>query len=410
MKAVDHGDRETVRRMRDQLDYSEWCRTLAYAGWATPTYPPEYNGKGYSTKLARVVNHELTRAGVPRSFNVIGIGMAAPTILQWGTEEQKKLIPPIASHEEIWCQLFSEPGTGSDVAALATRAVRDGDEWVINGQKVWTTFAHLAKWGMLVARTDPEAPKHRGLTYFIVDMTSPGVEVRPLRQMTGDAEFNEVYFTDARVPDSMRLGDVGRGWDVAITTLMNERVALGGGGGAGLDTGSANPVDALLTLARKVGKADDPIIRQKVAQLWIESRVLRYTNQRSQASLKAGRMPGPEGSIGKMFQAEWNQRLQECVVEVLGAYGMARFGTSVKESTLGLPLREGTTMGVGNDAPSAELASVDLIYAFLRSRANTIEGGTAEIMRNILGERVLGLPKDPQVDRDVPWSQVRRSE
>ena len=409
MEAVERGDRATVRRLRDGLDYADWCKRLAYAGWATPTYPPEYNGKGYGQRQARVVNQELSRASVPRSYNVIGIGMAAPVLLQYGTEEQKQLVPKIASHEEIWCQLFSEPGAGSDVAGLSTRAIRDGDDWIVNGQKVWTTLAHVAKWGMLLARTDPDQPKHRGLTYFLVDMKSPGVEVRPLRQMTGDAEFNEVYFTDARIPDSMRVGEVGRGWDVGIATLMNERVALGGGGGAGIDTGQANPIDALMALVRKVGRGDDPVLRQKIAQLWIESKVLRYTNQRGQANLKAGRMPGPEGSIGKLFQAEFNQRLQETVIETLGVYGLARFGKSNRESTYGMPVREGAITGVGSDADSAQFPSVDSIYAFLRSRANTIEGGTSEIMRNILGERVLGLPKEPAVDRDVPWSEVRRN-
>src|SRR5439155_3629829 len=200
-----------------------------------------------------------------------------------------------------------------------------GDEWIVNGQKVWTSLAHLATWGMLVARTDPDAPKHRGLTYFILDMHAQGVEVRPLRQLTGDAEFNEVYFNDVRLPRSMRVGPVGRGWDVAITTLMNERVALGGGGEAGVETGGANPIDVLIMLARKVGKSGDPVARQHITQLWIESRLQRYTNQRTQAGLKTGKMPGPEGSIGKLMQAEWNKRLQEVAVNTLGAYGLARF-------------------------------------------------------------------------------------
>jgi len=410
MDAVERGDRETTRRLRDKLEYADWCKRLAYAGWATPTYAPEYNGKGYDMRTARVVNEELSRAGVPRSYNVIGIGMGAPTILQWGTDEQKKrLVPKIASHEEIWCQLFSEPGSGSDVAGLSTRAIRDGDEWVINGQKVWTTLAHLARWGMLLARTDPDEPKHRGLTYFVVDMKAPGVEVRPLRQMTGDAEFNEVYFNDARIPDSMRLGDVGRGWDVAISTLMNERVALGGGGGAGVETGAASPIDTLITLLHKTGRKDDPVLRQRVAQLWIESKVMRYTNMRTQANLKSGKMPGPEGSIGKLMQAEWNKRLQEATVDTLGAYGLARFGKTASEGMLGMPVREGAVFGVGADAESAQYQTGVVIQSFLRSRANSIEGGTSEVMRNILGERVLGLPKEPQVDRDIPWSEIKRN-
>src|SRR5215218_457068 len=230
MEAVDAADDERVSALRRELDYSEWCVRFGEAGYATPTWPKE-DGAGLSLApaQAKVVNEVLNRYRVPRPFNIIGIGMGGPTVITWGSDEQRRrLLRPLATNQEIWCQMFSEPGAGSDVASLSTRAVKDGDEWVVNGQKVWTTLAHLARFGMLVARTDPQQPKHKGMTYFVVDMHDPGVEVRPLRQITGEAEFNEVYFTDVRIPDAERLGDVGEGWRVSLTTLMNERVSIGG--------------------------------------------------------------------------------------------------------------------------------------------------------------------------------------
>ncbi|MBV8297256.1 MAG: acyl-CoA dehydrogenase family protein [Acidimicrobiia bacterium] len=384
VEAVEENDAEKLRRARDLVDFNDWCARLGEAGWATPTWPAEFGFLGLSGSQAKVVNDELGRWKVPRSFNIIGIGMGGPTIMQWGTEEQKRrLLKPMAKHEEIWCQLFSEPGSGSDVASLATRAVRDGDEWVVNGQKVWTTLAHMAKWGLLVARTDPDQPKHKGLSYFIVDMQAPGVEVRPLKQITGDAEFNEVFFTDVRVPDSMRLGPEGEGWMVATTTLMNERAALSGAGSASDQNVGGGPVDAIVAMAQDNGSARDATVRQRLAQAVIEGRVIRMTNLRATAARKAGHQPGPEGSITKLFQAEYNQRLQNLAVDILGAAGMAWS-----------PGDEHTALAV---------------RGFLRSRANTIEGGTSEIMRNILGERVLGLPKEPSVDKDIPWKDVKRS-
>jgi alkylation response protein AidB-like acyl-CoA dehydrogenase len=289
----------------------------------------------------------------------------------------------MAQGREIWCQLFSEPSAGSDVATLATRAVRDGDEWVVNGQKVWTTLAHLARWGMLVARTDPDAPKHKGLTYFIVDMQAPGVEVRPLRQMTGDAEFNEVFFTDVRIPDSMRVGDVGNGWAVATETLMNERVALSGEGSVGGGNTGGGPIDEIIRRAKATGAWDDAVLRSKLIQLSIEGRVNKITNLRAAAARRGGKRPGPEGSITKLFQAEYNKRLQSVAMDMLGASATAW------------------------DA-EADPATASSVRGFLRSRANTIEGGTSEIMRNILGERVLGLPKEPATDRDIPWTDIPR--
>ncbi|MEY2478988.1 MAG: hypothetical protein QOG87_4303 [Actinomycetota bacterium] len=384
VEAVDSGNAEGLREARRLVEYHDWCARLGEAGWATPTWPKEYGGAGLEPGQARIVNDELTHYQVPRSFNIIGIGMGGPTLLQWGTDEQRRQwLPPMAQHREIWCQLFSEPGAGSDVAGLATRAVRDGDEWVVNGQKVWTTLAQLARWGMLVARSNPDVPKHKGMTYFIVDMHSPGVEVRPLKQITGDAEFNEVFFTDVRIPDANRVGDEGQGWAVATETLMNERVALSGAGSAGGDNVGGGPVDALVAEAKRVGAWDDPVLRDRLVQAAIDGRVIKMTNLRAAAGRKGGKRAGPEGSITKLFQAEYNKRLQNLAMDVLGTQATAW--------------------------PTDDTDTLARVRGFLRARANTIEGGTSEIMRNILGERVLGLPKEPAVDRDIPWKDVPRS-
>ena len=384
VEAIDSGDDAKLREARKLVNYNEWCARLGEAGWATPTWPAEFGFRGLTAEQARAVNEELGRYKVHRSFNIIGLGMGGPTVMHWGNDEQKhRFLMPMAKHEEIWCQLFSEPGAGSDVAGLATRAVRDGDEWVVNGQKVWTTLAHMAKWGMLVARTDPDQPKHKGLSYFIVDMHSPGVEVRPLKQITGDAEFNEVFFNDVRVPEANRIGPVGEGWAVATTTLMNERVALSGAGSVSDTNVGGGAVDGLIADARRSGAWDDPVLRDRLLQAVIEGRLIRVTNLRASAARKAGKPAGPEGSITKLFQAEYNQRLQNLAVDLLGSRGMAWAG--------------------------ADEATAATVTGFLRSRANTIEGGTSEIMRNILGERVLGLPKEPAVDRDVAWKDIPRS-
>src|SRR5256886_4819206 len=265
MEAVDAGDDEKVSALRRELDYAEWCVRFGEAGYATPTWPEE-DGAGLSLPpgQAKVVNEVLNRYRVPRPFNIIGIGMGGPTIITWGTDEQRRrLLRPLATNQEIWCQMFSEPGAGSDVAGLSARAVRAGDGWVVKGKKVGTSLAHLAKWGMLLARTDPSVPKHKGLTYFIVDMQSPGVTVRPLVQITGDAEFNEVFFDNVRVPDSMRMGPEGDGWRVAITTLMNERVSLSGAGSVSGGTIRGSPVAP--PLDRPHG-APHPLTRHRPAQ------------------------------------------------------------------------------------------------------------------------------------------------
>jgi alkylation response protein AidB-like acyl-CoA dehydrogenase len=317
--------------------------------------------------------------------------MAAPTIHAHGTDEQKRrYLRPLFIGEEIWCQLFSEPGAGSDLASLGTRAVQVPGGWQLTGQKVWTTLAHVARWGLLLARTDPEQPKHRGITYFLLDMTSPGIDVRPLRQLTGEAEFNEVYLDDVFVPDSAVLGGVGAGWQVAITTLMNERVSLGG---RSVQRGSG-PSAALVEtyrLARTDGRAGAAEL-DRVMRVWLRAEAARLTNVRAAERLRRG-APGPEGSIAKLQMAEGNKVAYDLCVELLGT-----------EALLYPGYRE-----TRPEAAAVHGGSGDVSYDYLRSLANSIEGGTSEILRNILGERVLGLPPEPRAEKDTPWSQLRRA-
>jgi alkylation response protein AidB-like acyl-CoA dehydrogenase len=357
------------------------------AGLAWVDFDEGFGGLGVDPGHQQAVDAALEEAGSSRdniANNLIGIGMGGPTIHAFGTDPQKaRYLRPMFSNREIWCQLFSEPGAGSDVAGLATRAVRDGDEWVVNGQKVWTTIAHLARWGMLVTRTDPDAPKHQGMTYFILDMNAPGVEVRPLRQMTGEAEFNEVYLTDVRIPDSDRLGAVGDGWRVALTTLMNERVAIG----SIVRPRESGAIGEAVALWKERG--GDAAQRDALAKLWIEAETNRLTAIRAGQNRSKG-TPGPEGSTGKLQGAELNKRIYEWAVNFLGPEGML------------FPSYE-------YRAPEEFQAERDLRWSFLRSRANSIEGGTTEIMKNILGERVLGLPGEPRTDKDLPWSEVPRN-
>lgn len=390
-------DEQLVRERLDALlndndprgDPHQFLGAQFDAGIAWVGYPEGYGGLGLSPKLQGVIDSRLRAAGAPNAleYNIIGHGMGSGTIIAHGTEEQKRrYLRPLFTGEEIWCQLFSEPGAGSDVAGLSTRALRDGDEWVVNGQKVWTTVAHLAKWGLLVARTDPEVPKHQGLTYFIIDMEAPGVEVRPLRQMTGEAEFTEVYMTDVRIPDSSRLGAVGEGWRVVITTLMNERVSIGanvpprnwGAIGEAVRLWEANPATRST--------------RDDLLRLWTEAEAARLTNIRAQ-QLRYKGTPGPEGSLAKLVYAELNKKAWDFCVDLLGPEGML-YGSYE------MTIPEAVTL-----SPAAH----DLRRNFLRSRANSIEGGTSEIMKNIIGERVLGLPGEPRVDKDLPWSEVPRS-
>jgi alkylation response protein AidB-like acyl-CoA dehydrogenase len=358
-------------------------------GLAWVHFPEGHGGLGLSPKLQKLVNERVFAAGGPNAMyrNPIGHGMCGPTVAVWGSEEQKRrYLRPLFTGEEVWCQLFSEPGSGSDFAGLSAKGVKDGDEWIVNGQKVWTTLAHLSKWGLLVVRTDPEAVKHAGLTAFVVDMQAPGVEIRPLRQMTGEAEFNEVYFTDTRISDSELLGQPGDGWRVSLTTLMNERVSIGGS----IPQKGSGPISALVKTWNDLpAERKDAATRDEVMKLWSRAEVLRLTNIRANQMRKMGD-PGPEGSIGKMASADLNKDVYAKVVDLMGAQGML-YGSYEM-------VRPETAMGADT-----------LQKAFLRSRANSIEGGTTEVMKNILGERVLGLPGDVRVDREVPWSQVPRN-
>ncbi len=358
-------------------------------GLAWVHFPVGHGGLGFNPKLQKAINERIFGAGGPNPMyrNPIGHGMTGPTVAVWGSQEQKeRYLRPLFTGEEIWCQLFSEPGSGSDFAGLSARGVKDGEEWIVNGQKVWTTLAHLSRWGLLVVRTDTEAVKHAGLTAFVVDMQAPGVEIRPLRQMTGEAEFNEVYFTDVRVPDAEMLGNPGDGWRVSLTTLMNERVSIGG---AIPQKGSGTIAALTKTWSELPEDRKTAEVRDEVMQLWSRAEVLRLTNIRANQNRKMGD-PGPEGSIGKMASADLNKDIYAKVVDLLGAEGML-YGSYEM-------IRPETAMG-----------SDTLQKAFLRSRANSIEGGTTEVMKNILGERVLGLPGDVRVDREVPWSQVPRN-
>ncbi|MDH3261676.1 MAG: acyl-CoA dehydrogenase family protein, partial [Acidimicrobiia bacterium] len=357
-------------------------------GLAWVQFPEGFGGLGVSPRFQSVVNQAIENVGAPiwnRELNLLGIGMGAGVLAAHGTDEQRaKWLRPMFTTEDMWCQLFSEPGAGSDLANLSTKAVRDGDEWVINGQKVWTTLAHVAKWGMLPARTDPDVPKHAGITYFIVDMKVEGVDVRPLYQITGEAEFNEVFFTDVRVPDAYRVDEVGAGWRASMTTLMNERVAIGS---KTLPRG-AGPIEAAIKAWKDYGHTD-PGTRDELTRLWAEWEALRLTTLRANQMRKAG-IPGPEGSTGKLAWADLNKAITSFTVDLMGWDGTLYPGGYVLHrpaefEAAGTPQRN-----------------------FLRARANSIEGGTSEIMKNIVGERVLGLPGEPRVDKDLPWKEVPR--
>jgi alkylation response protein AidB-like acyl-CoA dehydrogenase len=335
-----------------------WQRRLHESGWAGVSWPREYGGRGATLVEQAIYNEEFVRAQAPSAANVLGLAMGGPTVIAHGTEEQKRrYLEPILSASEIWCQGFSEPGSGSDLASVKTRGVRDGDGWVVTGQKVWTTLAQHAKWCMLVARTDPDAPKHQGLTYFLMDMEQDGVQVRPLRQITGEAEFNELFIEEARVPDENIIGGEGNGWAVAITTLMHERATLA----FGLQIAVKLALRELMGLVRESGATGDPLVRDRLAQLYIESEVLRLNAYRGLSAIMRDGVPGPEGSLGKWQWAEVNQALTELAMDLRG--------------------------------PRAVLHDDTWTFRFLRARANSIEGGTTEILKNIVAERVLGLPR-----------------
>ena len=359
------------------------------AGLAAVHYPAGHGGLGLSRSLQPAADEEFAKGGAPvldPLRNVIGLGMAAPTIITFGTEEQKsRWLKPLWTAEDIWCQLFSEPGAGSDLAGLATRAVREGDGWIVNGQKVWTSLAHHARWGLLLARTDPDVPKHAGLSYFVVDMHAPGVEVRPLRQLTGEAEFNEVFLTDVRVPDANRLGDVGEGWRVAQTTLMNERVSIGSSRSVPREQ-SAIGFAAAAWRAHPERRTHE--LHLRLLRLWAEAEVARLAGERLRQQIAAG-APGPEGSAAKLTFARLNQEISGWEVDFGGAdalryddWTMRRAGSS------------DYTRGPG--------------FRYLRARGNSIEGGTSEVLRNIIAERVLGLPPEPRTDTGVAWKDLPR--
>ena len=363
-------------------------------GLAWVQFPEGAGGLGLNPKYQLIITETLRKEGISqqnRVANIFGIGMGAPTIVEYGTEEQiTKYLRPMFTTEEIWCQLFSEPGSGSDLASLSTKAVDDGDGYIVNGQKVWTTLGHLAKWGLIVTRTDPDVPKHRGLTFFIVDMESDGVEVRPLRQITGEAEFNEVYFTDVKIPKENILGALGDGWRVSLAILMNERVAIGGNV---RDRGSGAP--GHLVQLWKDQELDDPVTKDKLISLWIEQEAVRLTNMRAFENREKG-TPGPEGSTSKLYEAEINKASYEFGMEMLGNDGLLfPRGYELTQPELNF---ENETFGF-----------TDTQSLFLRSRANSIEGGTSEIMRNIIAERVLGLPSEPKLDKDKAWKDIPRS-
>jgi alkylation response protein AidB-like acyl-CoA dehydrogenase len=343
----------------DAFDFRvDWQRRLHEAGWAGVSWPKEYGGRGATLVEQAIFTEEIVRAEAPQMANVLALAMGGPTVIAHGSEEQKeRYLQPILSAEEIWCQGFSEPDSGSDLASLKTRAVKSNGGWSVTGQKVWTTFAHKAKWCMLVARTDQDAPKHKGLTYFLMDMEQDAVQVRPLVQITGEPEFNELFIEDAHIPDENVVGGVGNGWMVAITTLMHERATLA----FGLQASVQIALRRLAELIAERDLGDDPIVRQRYAQLLIEAQILKLNAYRGLTAIMKTGVPGPEGSLGKWHWSEVNQSLTEAALEFLGAEA---------------PLKDG-----------------DWSYPFLRARANSIEGGTTEILKNIVAERVLGLPR-----------------
>jgi alkylation response protein AidB-like acyl-CoA dehydrogenase len=368
----------------------EFLRARFDAGLAAVHYPPGLGGLGLPRALQGVVDAELAAARAPTNQPErigIGLGMAAPTILAFGTDEQKaRWLRPLWTGEEVWCQLFSEPGAGSDLAGLATRAVRDGaEQWVVTGQKVWTSMAHEARWGLLLARTDPDVPKHAGLSYFGCDMTADGVEVRPLRQLTGEAEFNEVFLTEVGIPDGDRIGPVGDGWRVAQGTLMNERVSIGGA----TVPREGGMIGSAAAAWREHTELRTPGLHDRMLRLWADAEVARLASGRLRQQLAVGQ-PGPEGSAAKLVFARLNQEIAAFEVELAGADGLRYDDWTMR--------RPASVSFYGRDAG----------YRYLRARGNSIEGGTSEILRNIIAERVLGLPAEPRTDTRVPWKDLPR--
>jgi alkylation response protein AidB-like acyl-CoA dehydrogenase len=400
-EAALRGGGSAIRKIRSRAEYEAWYPTFASTGLVAPTWPVEYGGAGLTPEEAREVEALLQPYNLGR-LNPLGLSLTAPALFSFGTEEQRRrFLPPIVRNEETWCQLFSEPGAGSDLASLSTRAIRDGETWVITGQKVWNTWAHLADFGVLLARTDTDVPKRQGITYFLIDMRQPGVDVRPLRHITGEIDFNEVFLDGALVPDEQRVGEVNEGWAVGNATLSGERQMVSGAGSGGVDRIGGSGAERLIALAKANSAQglspgwEDPLIRQEVAQLVLEERVRNWTNQRVRAGAKAGRPLGAASSVGKIHQGSLNQRVQLMAATLLGQRSLAWPAGAADP-----------------EADPRDLYAESLPYevkSMLRSRANTIEGGTTEINLNIVAERVLGLPREADPYRDLPWRDVPRS-
>jgi alkylation response protein AidB-like acyl-CoA dehydrogenase len=384
-EAAARGGSAAIREVRSRAAYEAWYPTFGASGLVAATWPVAYGGLDLSRSVARAVEAVLAPYNLGR-LNPLGLNLAAPALFAHGTEEQRlRFLPPIVRNEERWCQLFSEPGAGSDLASLATKAEWVGDEWVVTGQKVWTTWAHVSDFGVLLARTEPSAPKRKGITYFLVDLRQPGVEVRPLRHIGGEIDFNEVFLDGARVPDSQRVGEVGDGWRVANATLSGERQMVSGSGSGGVDRIGGAGAERLVRLAGEHGAT--PTQRQAIVEAWSEERIRAWTNERVRAGIRAGRSPGPESSIGKVHQGELNQRIQLLATDLLGAGA--------------------TAWPAPGDGSWSDTLPYE-VQGMLRSRANTIEGGTTEVNKNIVGERVLGLPREPDPWHDAAWSEVPR--
>ncbi|MGW1029041.1 acyl-CoA dehydrogenase family protein [Streptomyces sp. NPDC002577] len=391
-EAAERGGPAEVRTVRTPEEYRAWYPVFGASGLVAPTWPVEYGGRGWSVPAARAAEEVLRAYHLPR-LNPLGLSLTAAALFAHGTlEQRRRFLPPITRAEEIWCQLFSEPGSGSDLASLSTRAERDGANWIVNGQKVWTTWADRADYAVLLARTDPDAPKHQGLTYFLIDMHKPGIRVRPLRHMGGAVEFFQVFIDDAVIPDTQRVGECGAGWKVAQATLGGERQMVSGAGSGGVDRIGGGSAERLVGLARKrsadglPGGWDEPAVRREVVRLWGEEQIRRWTNERIRDSAAVGRPIGPASSINKVHGSELNQRIQEMAVKLLGPDALAWEG-DLDEYASGMP---------------------DEIRGLLRSRANTIEGGTSEINRNLIAERVLGMPKEPDLWHGRPWRELPR--
>jgi alkylation response protein AidB-like acyl-CoA dehydrogenase len=389
IEAGRRGGATAVRSVRSRAVYEAWYPVFARSGLVAPTWPVAYGGLDLTPATARLVEQELRPFNLGR-LNPLGLNLAAPALFAHGTEAQRlRFLPPIVRNEEVWCQLFSEPGAGSDLASLATTATRDGDHWTVTGQKVWTTWAHLADFGVLLARTDADLPKRQGITYFLLDLHQRGVEVRPLRHIGGDVDFNEVFLDAAVVPDSQRVGGIGDGWKVANATLSGERQMVSGAGSGGVDRIGGRGVEHVLALARDRDRVHEAVVRQELMRVYSEERIRDWTNQRVRAQVKAGRSPGPESSIGKVHQGGLNQRVQLLATALLGMDAIAWPAAPAPA-------------GYAESAPPE-------VRGMLRSRANTIEGGTTEVNKNVIGERVLGLPREPDPWRETPWRATPRN-